>query len=157
MKTHWKKLNNPDYIGAYELMGVCEELTVKIKEVKQVNVKGMDGKEEQCTVAYLDGHKPFIINSTNAKTITKIYNSPFIEDWKDKQITLFVAKIKAFGDTVDALRIKPIKPEKEVLDEFHAKFFDAKKAIQSGSVTMDMIKKKYSIDSQTEKLLNDGN
>lgn len=157
MKTHWKKLNNPDYIGAYELMGVCDELIVKIKEVKQVKVKGSDGKKELCTVAYLYNQKPFIVNSTNAKTITNIYATPFIEDWKDKEIVLFVAQIKAFGDIVDALRVKPIKPQKEVLNDKHPKFADAKKAIQNKSVTMDMIKKKYSIDLQTEKLLTDGN
>lgn len=157
MKTHWKKLNNPDYLGAYELMGVTEELKVKIKEVKKMPVKGMDGKEEQCTVAFLYNQKPLILNSTNCKTIAKIYETPFIEEWKDKEIILYVAKIKAFGDVVDALRIKATKPSKEVLNEKHPKFLDAKKALKSGAVTMAQIKLKYDISEQTEKLLNDAN
>jgi len=157
MKTHWKKLNNPDYIGAYELMGVCDELKVKIKDVKQMKVKGTDGKEELCTVAFLDGQKPMILNSTNCKTITAIYQTPFIEEWKGKEIILFVAKIKAFGDVVDALRIKPIAPGKEILDSNHPKFADAKKAIQAKSATIEQIKKKYEVSSETENLLKDGN
>ena len=154
MKTHWKKLNNPDYIGAYELLGVTDELKVKIKEVKKTDVKGMDGKTEQCTVAYLYNQKPMILNSTNCKIITKIYDTPFIEDWKNLEITLVVRKVKAFGDTVDALRIKEAIPEKEQLTPKHPKWMDAKKAILNGT-SVDQIKKKYSLSKENETLLTD--
>jgi len=69
-KTHWKKLENPDYIGAYSLEQ-GKDLTVQIENVKRELITGTGGKKEECTVAALKGQKPFIINRTNAKTISK--------------------------------------------------------------------------------------
>jgi hypothetical protein len=153
MQTHWKKLNNPEYIGAYELLGVCAELKVKIKTVSQKEVKGADGSKKLCIVADLENQKPLILNATNCKIISKVYGTSFIEDWNGKEIILIVSQVKAFGDVVDALRIKPIKPEKEKLTISHPSFEAAKKSIQTGAAKMDQIKKKYEVSAEVEKLL----
>lgn len=107
IKTHWKKLVNPLYIGAYM---VDSDLTVKITAVDREIVKGENGKSEECTVAHLEGTKPLIVNRTNAKTISKLYGSPYIEDWIGKRITLFTTTTKVAGETVECLRIRPTKP-----------------------------------------------
>ena len=107
-KTHWKALVNTDYIGAY---CITNDTTLRITGVAKRLVKGPDGKEEQCTVISLDGSKPFICNRTNAKTIAKIYNTPYVEDWIGKTITLFPTTTRAFGETVECLRIRPVKPK----------------------------------------------
>lgn len=107
-QTHWKKLHNPDYIGAYAI-DPGKSLIVTIKTVKNEIVTGPDGKKEECmvmTFADPPGTKPMIVNSTNAKTIEKLYNTPYIEEWTGRKIELFVDRIKAFGEVVDALRIK---------------------------------------------------
>lgn len=111
-KTHWKKLNNPDYLGAYSLdkNGKYEDLVVTIDSVKNEEIVGADGKKEVCIVARMKGQKPMILNATNCKTLTKLFKSPHIEDWCGKQITLFVSQVKAFGDFHDALRIRPVLP-----------------------------------------------
>lgn len=109
-RTHWKKLQNPDYLGAYALEP-GQELAVTIKDVKREMVTGPDGKKEECTVMYfVEPHKPMIVNTTNAKTIEKLHKTPYIEDWKDKKIQLYVDKVKAFGEVVDALRVRPFLP-----------------------------------------------
>lgn len=104
-KTHWKRLVNPDYIGAYAL-NPDEDLTVTIDRVKREQILGADGKKEECTVAYLKGHKPLILNVTNSKAIHKLYG-PYIEDWAGKQVTLYASTTKAFGEIVECLRIRP--------------------------------------------------
>lgn len=104
-KTHWKRLVNPDYIGAYALP-VGEDLTVTIDYVVAEEVAGTDGKKEMCTVAHLKGHKPMILNMTNSKSIHKLYG-PYIEDWAGKQITLYASQTRAFGEMVECLRIRP--------------------------------------------------
>ncbi len=113
-KTHWKKLTNPDYLGAYSLASGdgYREIVAKITYVKQEKVVGPDGKQEMCMVAHLaDGLKPMILNRTNCKAIEKVCGSPFIDDWAGVMISVYVAKVKAFGDVVDALRIRPTKPK----------------------------------------------
>jgi len=152
MKTHWKKLNNPNFIGAYELMGVTDELTVKITKVIKESVKNMNGGDEDCTVAYLENQKPMILNATNCKTIAKIYNTPYIEDWAGLKITLIVQQVKAFGDIVDALRIKQAIPQKDELTPVNKAIWDrAVKAYKNKSA--DVVKKHYSISPENEKKL----
>jgi len=152
MKTHWKKLNNPNFIGAYELMGVTDELTVKITKVIKESVKNMNGGDEDCTVAYLENQKPMILNATNCKTIAKIYNTPYIEDWAGLKITLIVQQVKAFGDIVDALRIKQAIPQKDELTPANKAIWDrAVKAYKNKSA--DVVKKHYSISPENEKKL----
>ena len=107
MPTHWKKLNNPNYLGAYAFEP-GEEKTGTIDRVVQEKVTGSDGKAEECIVCYFKEKalKPLILNVTNCKTITKLYNTPYIENWARKKITMHVKPVKAFGDMVDAVRIK---------------------------------------------------
>jgi len=107
--THWKKLTNPNYIGAHDLQP-GQEVTITIKSVAKEMVKGQDGKEEQCVVAKLDGtQKPFILNKTNMKIISKVLDTPYIEEWAGRKIIIYAAKVKAFGEMVDALRVKHVK------------------------------------------------
>lgn len=113
-KTHWKQLVNLDYIGAYSLNG--QDLSVEITNVEVRRVKGEGGKEEDCTVADLKGQKPMIINRTNAKSITKLYGSPFIEDWVGKIITIFPTTTKVAGDIVECVRIRPVVPKETTFD-----------------------------------------
>lgn len=154
MKTHWKKLNNPNYLGAYELLGVTEELTVTIERVVKEPVKGTDGKSEDCTIAYLKGHKPMILNATNCKIISKLYNTPFIEDWKGLKITLIVQQVKAFGDIVDALRVKQSIPKLKPFTPDNPKWKGAVK-YYSENENLDSIKKHYSLSAEHEKQLKD--
>lgn len=109
--THWKKLNNPDYLGAYAF-DPGEEKTATIDYVKQELVTGADGKKEQCIVAHFRDKdmKPLILNATNCKTITNLYKTPYIEEWNGKKITMHVEQVRAFGDLVDAVRVMKKTP-----------------------------------------------
>ena len=41
-------------------------------------------------MTFAENVKPMIVNSTNAKTIEKLYKTPYIEEWKGRKIQLFV-------------------------------------------------------------------
>lgn len=152
--THWKKLTNPNYIGAYSLQP-GEERTVEIISVGKEKVKGTDGKEQECIVAVLKNEKPFILNKTNCKTLTKVYGTPFIENWKGKKIIVFSEKVKAFGDVVDALRIKPFVPILPELKPDSPKWNGAVDALRNGTVTIEQIEAKYKLTPANKtELLN---
>jgi len=109
--THWKKLGNPNYLGSHDLMlndSESKEVTLTVATVKQEKVKGTDGSESDCIVAsWVElGIKPMILNKTNCKVLAKLAKSNFIEKWANQKCTIEVKKVKAFGDYVDALRIK---------------------------------------------------
>jgi len=110
--THWKKLTNPNYVGAHDLQP-GQELTVVIESVSNELVKMFDGKslkEETCIVAHFKGaKKPMIFNKTNCKIIARNFDTPYIEEWIGKTITIYAAKVKAFGEVTEALRVKAQK------------------------------------------------
>lgn len=113
-KTHWKKMVNLDYLGTYALED-GKDLTVAIDYVRRENVTGNNGRSEQCMVAHFSGDiKPMILNRTNAKTITKVLGSPYIEDWAGKSITLYADTTRFGGDIVECLRVRPYAPQQPV-------------------------------------------
>jgi len=154
-KTHWKKLENPDYIGAYSL-DQGKDLIVMSENVKREMVTGTGGKKEECTVAYLKDQKPFIINRTNAKAISKVCQSPYIEDWKGKYIQLFVALIRAFGeDNVECLRVRPtaVKVElPQLLPTDTVNWNRVVGAVKNG-YTVDQVRVKWSISEAHAQMI----
>lgn len=115
VKTHWKKLHNPDYLGAYSL-DPGKDIILTIKDVKLEMVTGPDNRKEECTVVhFVENQKPMILNVTNAKIIAKLYASNYIEDWAGRKIQIYSAKIKAFGEEVEALRIRARAPKQETV------------------------------------------
>lgn len=109
--THWKKLTNPDYLGAYSIED-GKDLILTVKKVVQEPVMGADGKKEDCIVCYWqENQKPMILNVTNCKTISKLLGTPFIEEWAGHKIQIGTERVKAFGDVVDALRVRKFKPK----------------------------------------------
>ncbi|MFA5676581.1 MAG: hypothetical protein WDA65_08695 [Christensenellales bacterium] len=109
--THWKKLHNPDYLGAYSIEN-GKDLILTISNVKQEEVIGTDGKKEECIVCYFsDADKPMILNATNAKQIQKLTGTPYIEKWVGFKVQIGIEKVKAFGEVVEALRIRKHPPK----------------------------------------------
>lgn len=112
-KTHWKKLTNPNYMGTYSLENGADIIRT-IKAVKQENVIGADGKSEECCVMYFDEEKkPMIMNKTNLKMVAKLFKTDFIEEWVGREIIIGSEKVRAFGTTTDALRVRGELPKHE--------------------------------------------
>ena len=153
--THWKRLHNPDYIGAYAL-NPGEDLTVTIQSVGLEMVTGDGGKKEECSVAKLIGQKPFILNKTNSKSIEKLYG-PYIENWAGKSITLYASTTKLGKEMVECLRIRQAPPEQQAKPILSDKrFSDAIRAIKDNVYTLDKLRGDHTLSpSQTEKLVQE--
>lgn len=112
--THWKKLTNPDYLGAYSLDN-GEDIILTIDFVRTETVTGPEGKKEVCTVCHWkEREKPMILNSTNAKMIQKLLKTPYIEEWSGHKIQIGVEAVRAFGEIVDALRVRDKLPAADI-------------------------------------------
>lgn len=154
-KTHWKKLTNPNYLGAYSLME-NEERTVTITKVVREIVTGEGNRKEECTIAHLVGEKPFILNKTNCKTLEKVFGTPYIEEWSGRQCVIYAAKVIAFGEETEALRVKRVTPALPELSPSNPKWQGAVKALSTGDVTIKWIKDRYTLTPEFEtQLLNE--
>ena len=122
--THWKNQFNYDYLGAYSLPD-GKDIILTLKETKKEMVTGSNGQKSECFVAYFhENAKPMILNKTNCKTIEKLFNTPIIEEWVNKQIQIGSTRINAFGEMTDCLRVRPFAP----------KLSEERPAVQTGSV-----------------------
>ena len=109
-ETHYKKLINPDYLGAYSL-DPGKDMVLTIKTVKREVITGAGGKKEECPVCHwAENEKPMVLNMTNMKTIAKMYG-PYIEHWAGKRVQIYASTTKFGGDTVECLRIRKDPPE----------------------------------------------
>lgn len=153
-KTHWKQLTNPNYIGAYSLVE-GQDLEVQILKVTKEMVKGEGGKQDECTIATLKDQKPLILNKTNCKTIAKLFETPYIEEWAGKKITLFKSFTKLKGEDVECLRIRDKKPpqSKAILNQSNPNWEKAIKAVKSGAFTIESLKLKYEISNEIKEII----
>jgi len=148
MKTHWKKAFNKEYLGSHDLEG---DLVATIDHVEVRKIKGGDGSEESRNVAIFKGNvKPMILNVTSCKQIATFANSKFIEDWNNLPITIYVATVQAFGEQVEALRIKGKQPNlnKPKLTPTSPQWVLAVAYLQKDGTTIDGIRKHYDITEE---------
>jgi len=156
MKTHWRQYHHPDYIGAYTFQP-GEEKILTIKSVSEEDVIGSNGRKEPCMVVKFAEKevKPLICNVTNAKTIEKVAGSGYIEDWAGTKIQLYVTEVSAFGDTVEAIRIRPKAPKvtKPELTPSHPKWSDVVGKVAGNETDLETIRQHFVVSNETETRL----
>jgi hypothetical protein len=113
-KTPWKKIvSDPSYIGEADF-NEGEEKILTIKSINQSEtVTTAEGKSQKAVVHFSEsGNKPMILNVARSKSIAKVTKSKFVEDWPGHKIQLYIEDgIKAFGDIVSAVRVRPFVPK----------------------------------------------
>lgn len=103
--THFKKLLNPKYLGSHDLEP-DKEYPVIIERYNKEEVIGDAGKKSDKTICYFKGgQKGLILNATNLKMMSKVLGSKYIEHWIGKTVILKVVQEKAFGETMDVIRV----------------------------------------------------
>ena len=111
-KTHWRKVvSDPTYLGEADF-DENEEKVVTIKSVSPaVTIKTNEGSSKKAVVYFEENVKPMILNVAKSKSITKVAGSPYFEDWAGVAIQLYIdPNVKAFGEVVSAVRVRPRKP-----------------------------------------------
>lgn len=98
------------YLGSWDVMD--GEITLTIADFKEETIEGDKGRREKKCILYFaeSGIKPMVLNLTNRKTLAKLYHTVNSEKLKGKRVTIGTDKVKAFGDSHDALRIRPVIP-----------------------------------------------
>ncbi len=112
-KTHWKKVvSDPNYIGEADFVEGEEKVLTIDKVVSNETVVTAEGKSQKAVVHWKEkGNKPMILNVARSKNIEKVADSPYFEEWHGVKVQLYIEHgIKAFGDVVNAVRVRPYKP-----------------------------------------------
>ena len=113
MIHHWRNEFKSNYLGSH-LMTNGQDMILTIKSVVADDLQATDGTKKHSLVASFvePGVLPMVLNKTNCRTIAKLYHENDYTRWAGKRISVYVDhNVKAFGDTVDGLRIRPKVPE----------------------------------------------
>jgi hypothetical protein len=79
-----------------------ETYTIEGVEIEEI---GMD-KERKPVLHFKETNKGFVLNKTNAKTISRVLNSEDFDDWNGHSINLYRCEVEFQGDMVEAIRVK---------------------------------------------------
>lgn len=110
---HWKNFIDKDYLGSHNLEN-GEEMLLTIESFKgEEEVTTQDGKKVKQVLYFKENVPKMILNITNGNVLTNLYGS-HPDQWIGKKVQVYAAKVKAFGKTQDALRIRDFIPKREV-------------------------------------------
>lgn len=113
-KTHWKKVvSDPNYIGEADFEPGEEKILTIASVNKSETVTTADGKQQKAVIHWAEKqYKPMILNVARSKAIEKVAKSGYFEDWIGVRVQLYIEHgIKAFGDVVSAVRVRPYPPK----------------------------------------------
>jgi hypothetical protein len=157
MKTHWKKLQNPDYFGSWSIPE-NEDLILTINFVQVEAVTNPSGRSEQLPVIHFKEHvKPLVLNVTNSQQIQLLHGSPYVEDWNGKQIQVYKDYTKFAGKEVECVRIRGKIPnlKKPSFTPSHKNWDKAINKILAGEGTIEGLKEKFELTEEDEILIKE--
>lgn len=125
-KTHYRRVLKSNHLGIADLEDLVEAKTPLIFTIKHVNQElnvSVAGRKGDFNIAYFnESIKPLVLNATNAKVVKGFANSPFVEDWQNIPVQLYIDEsIMLMGERVGGVRIMPQQPraQKPVLTPEH--------------------------------------
>lgn len=132
-KTHYRKAFDSPYLSSADIV---EPTVLTISYVKLEADRTKKTKDKFNTAYFVEKElrpgeklKPMILNATNSKTLKALTGTPFIDDWFNVRVTVYVDSAVRFGkDTVEGLRINPRAPERKVLTPAMTKAWNNAKA-----------------------------
>lgn len=160
-KHHYRNVFKSDHLGSADLEDFTEQgtkLVFTIREVKQEKQAKVAGKKIDANIAYfIENIKPLVLNATNSKTVksfakTKEHpnGSPFVEDWKNLVVELYVDEnVQMKGEKTQGVRIRPVQP---IINKSKPEFTEANfEKAKSANATIEVIKERYIVSSEIEK------
>lgn len=114
-KTHFRKAFDSPYLSSADLVGPTVLTVARVtleadrtKKTKDVFNTAWFAERELRPGEIL---KPMILNATNSNTLKKLTGSPYIEDWQNLKVTVYVDPNVRFGkEVMEGLRISPKAP-----------------------------------------------
>ena len=109
---HWRNEFKSNYLGSH-LMPEGKDMILTISKVQPEDLMTTDGSTKHGLVCYwVEDQLPMVLNKTNARQIAKLLKENDYTKWTGHRIQIYIDHtVKAFGETVDGLRIRKKLPE----------------------------------------------
>lgn len=157
-KTHYRKAFDSPYLSSADIV---EPTVLTVKYVALESDKTKKTKDMFNTAHFVEREirkgeplKPMILNATNSKTMKALTNTPYLDDWKDVRITVYVDHSVRFGkETVEGLRISPHAPERKYLEPSNVKAWENAKAAYKRDGNLDAVLARVAMTEEHQQQL----
>lgn len=125
-KTHFRKAFDSPYLSSADIVGPTEltiaRVTLEADRTKKTKDVFNTAHFKERELRPGEPLKPMILNATNSLRLKKLTGTPFIEEWSDVRVTVYVETGVKFGkEIMDGLRISPTAPTSKTLTPDNAK------------------------------------
>lgn len=157
-KTHFRKAFDSPYLSSADIVGptVLTVSRVTLEADKTKKTKDMFNTAYFVERELRPGEKlkPMILNATNSKTLRTLAGSPFIEDWQQIKITVYVDQNVKFGrEVMEGLRISPKAPVVAYLTPESAKAWVNAKAAYLRDGNLDAVLARATMTEEHQRQL----
>lgn len=157
-KTHYRKAFDSPYLSSADIVEPTV-LTVAYVALETDHTKKT--KDKFNTAHFVEKElrpgeklKPMILNATNSKTMKNLTGTPFIEDWQNVPITVYVDSNVKFGkESVEGLRISPRAPERRMLTPNQSKAWANAKAAYLRDGNLDSVLARVGMTEEHQRQL----
>jgi hypothetical protein len=95
-----------NYLKAGDLQGRTLRVTMDRVEVEQI------GQDRKPVLYFRNKQKGVVLNKTNATNIALMFGED-MDDWGGSDVELFPTMVDYQGRSVEAIRIRPVRPQKQ--------------------------------------------
>jgi hypothetical protein len=161
-KTHYRSVFNSPYLSSQD---ITEPTILTVSHVTQEIDKTKKTKDFFNTAYFKEKEirkgedlHPMILNATNSRTMKNLTGSPFIEDWNNVPVMIYVDHSVRFGrDTVEGLRISTERPNlrKPELTPANVKAWSRALDVYAQTETFSEIEKHMEISDGNRQLIQE--
>lgn len=99
------------FLGGWSFENGDKTLTISQIGEEEMYDAETGGKKKGLVMHFEEEELPMVLNVTNCDTIAEVTGTDKIADWIGRKIIVGTSKIKAFGKTHDAIRVRNQKPD----------------------------------------------
>lgn len=157
-KIHYRKAFDSPYLSSADIV---EPIVLTVDHVSLEPDRTKKTKDMFNTAHFVEKEirsgetlKPMILNATNSKTMKGLTDSPYINDWNNVQVMVYVEHGVKFGrETMDGLRIRAHETKKKFLTPENEKFWEGAKAAFKRDGNLKSVLERVSMTDEHQMLL----
>jgi hypothetical protein len=157
-KVHYRKAFDSPYLSSADIV---EPIVLTIDHVTLEPDRTKKTKDVFNTAHFVEKEirpgetlKPMILNAGNSKTMKTLTDSPYINDWNNVQVMVYVEHGVKFGrETMDGLRIRAHESKKKFLTPDNDKLWEGAKAAFKRDGNLKTVLERVSMTNEHQMLL----
>lgn len=103
------------FLGGWSFADGDKVLTISKVSEEEFRDAESGGTKKGLVVHFKEEELGMVLNVTNATTIAEVTGTDIMQEWVGKKISVGTSKVKAFGQVHDAIRVRNVKPDEELL------------------------------------------